>query len=97
MKIDQRLRDATRENFEKISGSTTFCLLFNEKMVDEVIPLIQMGLAIYLDKPIVILKPTGAVLSGNLRAIATAVEDYDRDDPASLEAAVKRLATNGKM
>jgi len=97
MKVDKQLRDATRRNFELISGSKTFCLLFNDKMIEEVIPVIQMGLAVYLDKPIVILAPKGSVMPGNLRAMATAVEEYDPDEPATLEAAVQRLARNGKM
>lgn len=97
MKIDQKLRDATRRNFEGLSGARTFCLLWNEKMVEEVIPIIQMGLAVYLDKPIVILAPTGSVIPANLRAMATAIEEFDPKDRASLDAATMRLVQKGKM
>jgi hypothetical protein len=97
VKITKALRDAARRNYEGLSGSRTFCLLWNEQMVDEVIPLLQMGLAVYLDKPIVVLLPKGRVLTGNVRAMATAIEEYDPDDPASLDAAVERLLRNGKM
>lgn len=66
-------------------------------MVDEVLPLIQMGLAVYLDKPIVILAPKGSLIPANLRAMATAIEDFDPTDPASIEAATERLVRGGKM
>lgn len=97
MKINKALRDATRRNFEGLSGSATFCLLWNDKMVEEVIPIIQMGLAVYLDKPIVILVPKGATVPGNLRAMATGIEEFDPADAASLQAAMERLVQNGKM
>jgi hypothetical protein len=97
MKIDKALRDAVRRNFEGLSNSKTFCLLFNEKMLDEVLPIVQMGLAVYLDKPIVILAPKGVVIPGNLRAMATAIEEFDPNDRGSLEAATERLVRNGKM
>ncbi len=98
MKIDKQLRDAVRRNYEGLSDSKTFCLLWNEKMLDEVIPILQMGLAVYLDKPIVVLFPKGqGALPANIRAMATAIEEYDPAGPASLNAAVARLVLNGKM
>lgn len=98
MKINKALRDATRRNFEGLSGSRTFCLLlWNEHMVEEVIPILQMGLAVYLDEPIIILLPKGQALSANVRAMATAIEEYDPDNEASLDAAVERLVRRGKM
>ena len=96
MKITKELREATQRNYEALSESKTFCLLFDEKMVEEVLPLIQMGLAVYLDKPIVILAPKGVVIPGNLRAMATAVEEFDPKKD-SLEAATERLVRAGKM
>lgn len=97
MKINKRLRDATQRNYEALSGSTVFCCLFNDKMVKEVLPLIQMGLAVYLDKPIILLVPKGSTVPGNLRAMATAVEEFDPADESTLNAAVERLVQNGKM
>lgn len=97
MKIDKALRDAVRRNYEGLSGSRTFCLLWNPKMVDEVIPIVQMGLAVFLDKPIVVLMPKGSTLSANVRAMATAIEEFDPGDDASLNAALERLVQSGKM
>lgn len=91
LKVQRELRDAARENFEKITSSHWFLVLFNESMVDEVVPLIQMGLAVYLDKPILLLVPQGRRVPMNLRRLALDVAEYDPDDPASLEAATTRL------
>ncbi len=97
MKINKALRDLTRRNYEALSGSTTFCVLFNEQMITEVLPLIQMGLAVYLDKPIVLLAPKGSVIPANLRAMATAIEEFDPENRDSFDAAVERLVQTGKM
>ncbi len=97
MKTDKALKEAARRNFEMISGSKTFCVLFNEKMLDEVIPLMQMGLAVYLDKPIVILAPKGSLIPQNLRAMAVGIAEFDPNDEKSLEAAAQRLIDAGKM
>lgn len=98
MKVDKTVRDAVQRNYELLSGTKTFCVLFNEKMLTEVIPVIQMGLAVYLDKPIVLLVPKGVTIPTNLRAMATAVEEFDPADPeGTLNQAVERLVRNGQM
>ena len=97
MKITKELREATRRNFEGLSHSKTFCVIFNEQMVDEVLPIIQMGLAVYLDKPVVILAPKGSLIPANLRAMATAIEEFDPSDLTTLDAATRRLHATGKM
>ncbi len=85
------LKRIARENFTAIGQSDVFCVLFNESMVQEVIPLLQMGLAVYLDKPMKVLVEKGVQVPINLRAMATGIEEYDPDDPASLKAAQERL------
>jgi hypothetical protein len=90
-KVNRTLRRAARENFDKISDAQWFVCLFDDTMVEEVIPLLQMGLAIYLDKPILLLVPKGASVPMNLRRLALDVAEFDPTDPASLEAATRRL------
>jgi hypothetical protein len=96
MKIDERLREAARKTYQELGKSDVFILVFNEKMVDEVIPLIQMGLAVYMDKPIEILVPKGARIPGNLRTMAVAIEEYDPDDESTLAGAIERLSKKTK-
>lgn len=88
MKISKELRDAARRNFEGIKDSKTFCVIWNESMVDDVIPLIQMGLAVYLDKPIVVVVPKGrGGIPANIRAMAVKIIEVDFDDPNAMEQA----------
>lgn len=90
---DEKLREAVRENLDKISGSDMFLVLFNESMADEVIPLIQMGVAVYLDKPIYLLVPESCVLKipQNLRAMAQRIEVYPDGDIDGIQAATTKL------
>lgn len=84
------LVEATRRNAKAIANANVFAVLWNDKMVEEVVPLIQMGLAVYLDKPIVVLVPTGVTVPMNMRRLALRVEEYYPNDQASLTAATKR-------
>jgi hypothetical protein len=89
--VSPELRAAAQENFRLIESTHWFLVLFNEHMIEEVIPLIQMGLAVYLDKPIVLLVPKGATIPMNLRRLALDVAEFDRDDPGSMETAMAQL------
>src|SRR5262245_52293510 len=91
--IDEALQEAAKRNAEAISGSAVFVVMFNETMIDEVIPLIQMGLAVYMDKPVYILVPESKVLQipENVRRIARGLEVYKDDDLDSLKDATLRL------
>jgi hypothetical protein len=87
----ERLRQATKLNAEKISESACFVCLFSEKMIEEVIPIIQMGLAVYLNKPIVLLAPTGTSIPGNLWRLAVATEFFIPGNLKSVEDATSKL------
>lgn len=90
--IDEELKEAARRNAEMISGSKVFMCLFNEHMVEEVIPLLQMGLAIYMDKPIALLVPEGVRVPHNLQKLADGnIEYYRKDDEQSVTDATTRL------
>lgn len=91
--VDKELKDAARRSADKIAESDFFMVLFNDAMVEEVLPLIQMGLAMYMDKPIFLLVPEGAAIPENLRKVAQGIETYRRtpDDVSSIERATERL------
>lgn len=90
-RIDQKMKDAAERNFRAISDSTVFCVLWNEKMVDEVIPLLQMGLAVYLDKPMYFLVPRGQQVPMNVRRLAIGFEEFEYGNEASLGEAMRKL------
>jgi hypothetical protein len=90
---NEKLKAAAKENIEKINESAAFISLFNEKMADEPLPCLQLGLAMLLDKPIYLLVPEGDVLPENLKKVAVRIEYYKRDlnDMTSFQEAGKRL------
>lgn len=98
MNVDKNLKRAAREMAEKIGASGIFLCIFNEHMVEEVVPLIQMGLAVYLDKPIYLIMPECRLktLPENVRRLARGIETFDDTLPqdlmqSAMEAAVTRL------
>jgi len=92
-RFDDELKRAAKRNLDKINSSAVFLALFNEKMAKDPICLMQMGLAIYLDKPIALLVPEGAVIPENLRRVAQKIEYFrrDEDDPSCINDATDRL------
>src|SRR5213593_1732764 len=91
--VDNRLKEAAERSTEKISSSAAFVALFNDAMLEDPLCLMQMGIAIYMDKPIYLLVLEGAEISANLRRVAVRIEYFKRDpkEMASIEAATKRL------
>jgi hypothetical protein len=96
MEIPDELRKAAKLNFEKIEQSAMFLCMFNRSMLDEVLPILQMGAAVFFDKPILIVVPESQVLQipKNLRAMATGIEVYKDKDLKGLETAVHKLITD---
>src|SRR5262245_30462103 len=88
-----RLRDAAKRNAEAITGSAVFVCLFSKSMLEDPISLMQMGIAVYADKPIYILVEDSRVLdiSENLRRMARGLEVYKADDEESFNQATLRL------
>ena len=104
MKIEKQWKQAAKEMAEKISGVKVFLCIWHESMVKEVAPLIQMGLAVFLDKPIYLVMPECRLktLPENVRRLARGIETFDDTLPedvarASMEAAVTRLMQQAGM
>ena len=91
--IDRKLKQAAQQSAEKIGDSAVFLALFNEAMLKDPLCLMQMGIAIYMDKPIYLLVPEGAEIPLNLRRVAVRIEYFKRDpsDMASIQDATTRL------
>jgi hypothetical protein len=90
----RRLKDWTRKVTRGQRDSTVFLNLWNDKMAtdpsSEPVPVMQLGYAMLLDKPIVIIAPHGSKIPENVTRVARAVEFFDRDDTNSLHAATLR-------
>jgi hypothetical protein len=90
---NQKLKEAAERSAEKLADCSAFISLFSEKMAEEPVPVLQLGLAMLMDKPIYLLVPEGAALPENLRKVAVRIEYYKRDaeDMTSFRQASDRL------
>ena len=73
--------------------SSVFMSLWNDAMLDpskEPVPIFQLGYAMILDKPIVIVAPHGSRIPENVKRAARAVEYFDHGNMESLHAATLR-------
>lgn len=91
--LDRRLLRVARGSAAKMDDCATFMALWSDGMRDDPVCLIQMGLAMYLDKPIYLLVPEGTTIPNNLLAVARRIEYFKRDetDFSSINAATERL------
>lgn len=85
------IKEIAIENYDAIAGSTVFVQLYNKKMVDEPVSLMQLGLAIMLDKPIGLMVQEGEQLPEKLRCIADAITYYSKADDRSVRKATSEL------
>jgi hypothetical protein len=90
----RKLKDWTRKVTRGQRDSAVFLDLWSDVMADdpssEPVPVMQLGYAMLLDKPIVIVAPHGSRIPENVKRAARAVEFYDRTDTSSLHAATIR-------
>jgi hypothetical protein len=82
-----------RANAEAVMGSGVFVVMFNPAMIDEVAPLLRLGLAVYMDKPIYLLIPESVALKvpDNLKRLARGYHVYRDGDREDMEKAMFRL------
>lgn len=90
----QRLKDWTRQVTRGQRESAVFLDLWSDVMADDPsaqpVPVMQLGYAMLLDKPIVIVAPHGSRIPDNVKRVARTIEFYDRGNDASLHAATIR-------
>jgi hypothetical protein len=73
--------------------SAVFMNLWSDAMLDpgkEPVPIFQLGYAMILDKPIIIVAPHGSRIPENVKRAARAVEYFDHGNTDSLHAATLR-------
>lgn len=91
---DEFVEHFRREAIGKIAGSSAFVSLVPSPEDLDVKFAVELGAAIMLDKPILVLAPPGVRVPDNLRAVASEVVVADVDlesDKLVIEAAVRRL------
>ena len=90
----RKLKDWTRRVTRGQRDSAVFLNLWSDTMAtdpsSDPVPVMQLGYAMLLDKPIVIVAQHGSTIPANVLRAARAVEYYDRDNTDSLHAATIR-------
>ena len=87
----ERLRKIAKGSGKKIEQSSIFLSIFTENYENDPVPALQLGLAMIMDKPIVLVVPEGVIVPENIKKVAQAIEYFDRDDKASMGKATRRL------
>lgn len=90
----KKLKTWTRQVTRGQRESAVFMNLWSDTMADDPssdpVPVMQLGYAMLLDKPIVILAKHGSRIPENVVRAARAVEFYDAGNEASIHAATLR-------
>lgn len=87
----QVLGEAAARNAEGIQNSAFFLAIFSGNYATDAVCLLQLALAIVMDKPIVLIVPLGIPIPAKLRQIADAIEEVDMEEPKAVEALLHRL------
>lgn len=85
------LKDAARRNAAMIDQSVVCLSLFTPGCRHDPIVLMQLGLAVVLDKPMLLLVAKGMTVPENIRRLAYFLEEVDFDDAEARNAATLRL------
>lgn len=87
-----------RRDIEGIVGSSAVMQIFNVSMVTDwsadVLPVLHIGVAVMLDKPLVVLVAPGETLPEKLRRVADHVITFDPDDPESAMPEITRALSS---
>ena len=90
---DAELEKWARKATVGVRESATFMSLWNEKMMTDPLSdpqvIVQIGLAMLLDKPIIIVAPQGARIPENVKRVARSLKYYVPGDMPGLEAATR--------
>lgn len=85
------LKRVVKGSAEKISESAVYLGLFSDNWEKDPVPIMQLGLAMVMDKPIVMVALDDVPIPENIRKVAVAIERVRRDDKAGFERAVNKV------
>lgn len=84
------VEDAFDRNREGISGSDMFVVAFSGRR-DDALQCLQLGMAIMMNKPIVILADEGSVIPKTLERVAVRVTRADFKNPEKMAEIIKQI------
>jgi len=83
---DEALRKAVERTFDKVESSAIFVPLFTKAYSRDPRALMELGMALVLDKPIYLLVQRDTKLPENLRRLACGIEYFTAEDDVDLAA-----------
>jgi hypothetical protein len=89
-----RWQEIAAGNLQAIRESGLFLAIFTDAYTRDPLALMQLGLAVVLDKPVLLLARAGATIPENVRRMAHGIEEFH--DLSDLEPATKRLLTRAR-
>ena len=81
---DEYMRAAVSRTFDKVENSAGFLAMFTEAYKRDPSALMQLGMAVVLDKPLLLLVAAGVEIPENVRRLARAIETYSNLDDIGL-------------
>lgn len=89
--INDAYKPAMDDTVEKIRATDTFVAMCNGTF-DDPLMLMQMGVAIFLDKPIMLVVNRDTPVPENLKKVAQKIEYADWSDPEDMRGAIDRVS-----
>lgn len=95
LEMKKWLGDAAEGSAKKIAESGSFLAIFTDNYRQAAVPLLQMGIAIVMDKPIILIIPKehwSTPIPHHLSKIATLVKRVDFDDEEAMNKVMAEVA-----
>src|SRR5262245_21881533 len=90
-RLQRDYEEFTEKSAERIGGATALICPWEKSLHKNVAGVIQLALAVLLDKPLYLLIPRGVPIGAKLKALADGIEYFDLGDLNSQIDAGKRL------
>lgn len=92
-KDNETIKKIIENSKEKIQSSSSFLALYSAEWKEDPVPLLQLAIAIILDKPIILLAIQGVPIPENLKKLAVITEKADtlEELPQATERMLKKM------
>lgn len=91
-KTNEWLVASIKRNLKPMADSTMFVQLFSGGVEEDPNAVLQLGMAMMLDKPIALVVLDGVKVPKNIEKVAIAIERVSRDDPEMARKASEKIA-----
>jgi hypothetical protein len=89
--LEQWLKESMERNHQPMKDSAVFASILSGDLTKEPLCALQLGLAILMDKPIILIVDHAVKLPKHLVKIAEVIERVDIKDPSAIDRASKSI------